>query len=139
VSDFGEGPKQGWYDTGDIVSVDYEGFLTIQGRVKRFAKIGGEMISLVNVEEKLNKLWPDGQHIILNYPDSKKGEQLIALTTLHLTRGEIQEKLKEMGLSDLSIPRKIFHVDKIPLLATGKPDLPQAKEIGQKFLIDTMG
>jgi acyl-[acyl-carrier-protein]-phospholipid O-acyltransferase/long-chain-fatty-acid--[acyl-carrier-protein] ligase len=72
-----EVPKDGWYDTGDIVEIDDEGYVKISGRAKRFAKIAGEMVSLTAVEGILNKLWPDDDHVVVSMPDDKKGEQLI--------------------------------------------------------------
>src|SRR5690606_17058164 len=69
--------QDGWYDTGDIVEIDEEGFLTILGRVKRFAKIAGEMVSLTAVEQVLSTLWPTDHHAVIARPDKQKGEQLI--------------------------------------------------------------
>lgn len=118
-------PEQGWYDTGDIVYVDEEGYIRITGRAKRFAKIGGEMISLTAVELYVKQLWPDYQHATTTLPDPKKGEQIILLTeNPNATRDAIVSFVKDNGLSELSIPRKIIHTSELPVMATGKVNYP---------------
>jgi acyl-[acyl-carrier-protein]-phospholipid O-acyltransferase/long-chain-fatty-acid--[acyl-carrier-protein] ligase len=136
-SSFGESgqAQKGWYDTGDVVSLDPQGFVTILGRIKRFAKIGGEMISLVAIEDRLANLWPDDQHVMVALPDSRKGEQLILLTTGPMTRDEIINQLRAQGLTELNFPRKVMYVDLIPLLATGKTDLRAAKSLAEKCMV----
>ena len=121
---------QGWYDTGDIVNIDNDGFVTILGRVKRFAKIAGEMISLAAVEDFLSKIWPSRNHAVTAIPDSRKGEQLVLVTEEpEITRKILLEHAKGLGLSDLSIPRKIQYIKKLPLLGTGKPDFTAINKI----------
>lgn len=124
----------GWYDTGDIVSVDIQGFVTIKGRAKRFAKIAGEMVSLAAVEEQLQISFPGYGHVVLALPDSRKGEQLIILTTADLKREDIIAQFKKAGLADLMIPRRIFVVDAIPVLPTGKTDFVTAKTMLNKLM-----
>ena len=119
----------GWYDTGDIVSVDALDFVTILGRAKRFAKIAGEMVSLTQVEMLAKECWPDEQHAAVSIPDPKKGEQL-ALATTHpaAERGELLRHAQASGISELLVPR-IFHVvEAIPLLGTGKTDYNQLSQ-----------
>lgn len=114
-------PKDGWYDTGDVVTIDEQGFLTINDRVKRFAKIGGEMISLTAVENIIALLWPEKKHAVLSMPDSRKGEQLILITEYKdATREAIIHYFHEHGIAELSLPRKIKIIDKLFLLGTGK-------------------
>ncbi len=115
----------GWYDTGDIVSVDTEGFVSIRGRMKRFAKISGEMVSLTAVEDALAGAFPQYglrcQTAVITRPDADKGEALICCTTEpKLTAAEIRDAIKGKGLSNLCVPREIVVVKEIPKLGTGK-------------------
>jgi acyl-[acyl-carrier-protein]-phospholipid O-acyltransferase/long-chain-fatty-acid--[acyl-carrier-protein] ligase len=135
ASDWGSGMiEEGWYDTGDIVSIDDHGFVTILGRAKRFAKIGGEMISLVAIEEKLSLKWADFHHIVLSFPDPRKGEQLVLLTTAKISRDDLTSHLKTCGLSELAVPKRIFEVEAVPLLPTGKTDFQGATELAKQLL-----
>lgn len=116
-------PEGGWYDTGDIVAVDENGFISIQGRLKRFAKIGGEMVSLTAVESALQKMWPEGLHAVVSVKDDKKGEKLILFTTQEDAKAEdIVQYFRRQGINELSIPRQIEIVADLPLLGTGKLD-----------------
>ncbi len=119
---------EGWYDTGDIVRVDEDGFISIQGRSKRFAKVSGEMVSLTAVEQLAAQAWPEALHAAVSLPDPKKGEQLVLLTT---RRDATPRALAEAspGVASISLPKKVFVVDKIPLLATGKTDFPEATKL----------
>jgi acyl-[acyl-carrier-protein]-phospholipid O-acyltransferase/long-chain-fatty-acid--[acyl-carrier-protein] ligase len=123
-------PAHGWYDTGDVVAVDESGFVTITGRVKRFAKIAGEMISLAMVENHINKLWPSHQHAVVNMPDAKKGERLILVTTnLNASREDVVSYAKLNQMGEISIPKIILSVKNMPLLGTGKVDYMGVKEL----------
>jgi len=123
-----EPPKEGWYDTGDVIEIDPEGFVAIKGRVKRFAKVGGEMISLTAVENFVSKVWPDFVHGIISQPDPKKGEQLILVTDYaKADRSQLITAAKEKGFGELGLPRTIIHVEKMPLLSTGKVDYQALK------------
>jgi acyl-[acyl-carrier-protein]-phospholipid O-acyltransferase/long-chain-fatty-acid--[acyl-carrier-protein] ligase len=118
-----EPPPDGWYDTGDIVDIDDLGFVTIIGRAKRFCKIAGEMVSLSSIEAILTEAFPDFAHALLSVPDQMRGEQLVLITTApDLDRRKVAEGLKQRGASDMMIPRKIIHVDKLPVLGSGKTD-----------------
>jgi acyl-[acyl-carrier-protein]-phospholipid O-acyltransferase/long-chain-fatty-acid--[acyl-carrier-protein] ligase len=116
-------PAGGWHDTGDIVTIDEEGFVAIKGRAKRFAKIGGEMVSLPAVEGYAAKLWPEGEHAVVTRPDPKKGEQLVLFTT---TKGAEGKALlgwgRENGVTELMLPRDVRVLDALPVLGTGKLD-----------------
>lgn len=115
----------GWYDTGDIVSIDAEGFVTIRGRAKRFAKIGGEMVSLAAVETLATHTWPEAQHAVVTVPDEQKGEQLVLVTTRsNAHRASLLEQAKREGVGEITVPRKILVVKELPLLGTGKTDYP---------------
>jgi acyl-[acyl-carrier-protein]-phospholipid O-acyltransferase/long-chain-fatty-acid--[acyl-carrier-protein] ligase len=123
-------PKDGWYDTGDIIAMDEAGYVTIKGRAKRFAKIGGEMVSLAAVEAYLAALWPSQHHAVISIPDDKKGEQLILVTDYEkASRDAIIRHVRQQGISELSIPRDIKIVRSVPLLATGKVDYPAVRAI----------
>ena len=112
---------KGWYDTGDIVSIDEHGFLHILGRAKRFAKIGGEMVSLAVTEQLATKVWPDATHAAVSVPDDTKGERIILITSQdNATRKELSSHAE--GISELNLPKQIICNDQIPLLASGKID-----------------
>jgi acyl-[acyl-carrier-protein]-phospholipid O-acyltransferase / long-chain-fatty-acid--[acyl-carrier-protein] ligase len=119
-----EPPPEGWHDTGDIVTIDAQGFVTIKGRAKRFAKIGGEMISLAAVEMLAAQLWPDAMSAVATAPDARKGERLVLLTQQKgATRSEFQTFAKQKGASDLMVPAEVVVMEKIPVLGTGKIDM----------------
>ncbi|HEY3757599.1 MAG TPA: MFS transporter [Opitutaceae bacterium] len=112
-----------WYDTGDIASIDDEGFVTLLGRAKRFAKIAGEMVSLAAVEEAVASV-AEGAVAVVSRPHSTKGEELIACAADgKLTLERIRSVVRERGLSDLSVPKRLKVVSPFPLLGSGKPDL----------------
>jgi acyl-[acyl-carrier-protein]-phospholipid O-acyltransferase/long-chain-fatty-acid--[acyl-carrier-protein] ligase len=115
----------GWYDTGDIVNVDAEGYVHILGRLKRFAKVSGEMVSLTAVEDVLVSAFPKyGLKFaiaVVARPDEGKGEKLIAATNeSRLTMDEVRNAIRARGLSNLAVPREIKVIHEIPRLGTGK-------------------
>jgi acyl-[acyl-carrier-protein]-phospholipid O-acyltransferase/long-chain-fatty-acid--[acyl-carrier-protein] ligase len=115
----------GWYDTGDIVRIDDEGYLHILGRLKRFAKVSGEMVSLTAVEEVLAGAFPQyGLKLaiaVISKPDQERGERLIAVTNEpRLRLEELRDVIRRRGLSNLAVPREIVHIREIPRLGTGK-------------------
>jgi acyl-[acyl-carrier-protein]-phospholipid O-acyltransferase/long-chain-fatty-acid--[acyl-carrier-protein] ligase len=116
-------PAEGWHDTGDIVTIDDMGFITIRGRAKRFAKIGGEMVSLPAVEGYAAKVWPEADHAVVTRADARKGEQLVLFTTMKGAKAaELQAWGKANGIAELAIPRDIRVVGELPVLGTGKLD-----------------
>ncbi len=117
-----------WYDTGDIATVDDLGFVTIKGRVSRFAKLAGEMVSLTMVEAAAAELWPDALHVALAQVDELKGERIVLLTTAaSAQRSELAAFLKIKRMSELYLPKELVAVVEIPLLGTGKIDVIAAK------------
>ena len=118
-----EATENNRYDTGDIVTIDQEGFITIQGRAKRFAKIAGEMVSLTAVEALAAAVWPDHMHAAISVPDARKGEQIILPTEKpDADRAALSEHASGEGMSELAVPRTVKSVDTIPVLGTGKID-----------------
>lgn len=116
-------PQDGWHDTGDIVTIDAQGFVTIKGRAKRFAKIGGEMVSLAAIEQLAAELWPKALSAAATEVDPRKGERIVLVTQQSgATRGDFQVFAKSKGAADLMIPAEILVVDSVPLLGSGKLD-----------------
>ncbi|MEK6745448.1 MAG: AMP-binding protein [Pseudomonadota bacterium] len=124
-------PQGEWYDTGDIVEIDENGFITIAGRAKRFAKIAGEMVSLMVPEELALHLFPEVAHAAISAPDDKKGEHIVLYSECAtLTRESLQAAAKEKGIPEIALPKHIIHIAEIPRLGTGKIDYP---ELGRKM------
>jgi acyl-[acyl-carrier-protein]-phospholipid O-acyltransferase/long-chain-fatty-acid--[acyl-carrier-protein] ligase len=118
-----EPPPDGWHDTGDVVEFDEGGWMRILGRVKRFAKIGGEMVSLNAAEALCASVWPDGRHAVIAMPDARKGERLVLVTDrLDASAAPLLAKAQATGVSELAAPRRIVRVPEIPVLGTGKTD-----------------
>ncbi len=120
----------GWHDTGDIVAIDRDGFVAIRGRAKRFAKIGGEMVSLGAVEMLVQSLWPEDHHAVVAVPDKRKGERVVLVTTAeHADAKQLRQFGKKAGAAELMLPDGIVKVPELPLLGSGKTDYPEARRI----------
>jgi acyl-[acyl-carrier-protein]-phospholipid O-acyltransferase/long-chain-fatty-acid--[acyl-carrier-protein] ligase len=125
----------GWHDTGDIVRFDSDGFITILGRAKRFAKLGGEMISLAAIEQLAAACWSEDHHAAISLPDALKGESVILLTTrTNADRSELVVAAEREGLSPLHIPRQVLAVSEIPLLGSGKPNYPAIRQLAEGLI-----
>jgi acyl-[acyl-carrier-protein]-phospholipid O-acyltransferase/long-chain-fatty-acid--[acyl-carrier-protein] ligase len=127
-----QAPQDQWYNTGDIVEIDEDGFVFIKGRVKRFAKVAGEMVSLETVESIANNASPQHQHAATTSPDAQRGENIILYTTdSTLNREQLSASAKTLGSPELAIARKIICVNALPLLGTGKTDYVTLKQMAE--------
>jgi acyl-[acyl-carrier-protein]-phospholipid O-acyltransferase / long-chain-fatty-acid--[acyl-carrier-protein] ligase len=125
-------PAGGWHDTGDIVTVD-DGVVTIRGRAKRFAKVGGEMISLAAIEATIQGLWPDSSHVVVALPDPRKGEQIVLITDRSdADRDVLLAHAREQGFPELWVPKAIL-ISSVPVLGSGKTDYAAAVEMARRL------
>ncbi len=123
-------PEGGWHDSGDIVRIDETGYVEIRGRAKRFAKIGGEMVSLPAVEASAATAFPGFDHAVVTRPDARKGEQLVLFTTDPGATGSgLSAWAKVNGVAELAVPRDVRHVAALPVLGTGKLDYVRMGEM----------
>ncbi len=134
-----EPPAEGWHDTGDIVTIDEEGFVAIKGRAKRFAKVAGEMISLSAVEALASELWPNVPSAVVAVPDARRGERLILVTQQkNATRADFQAFARSQHASDFMVPSDVWTVDKLPMLGSGKVDtLSVAEHVKERLATAT--
>ena len=130
--------QDGWYNTGDIATIDEDGFVRITDRLSRFSKIGGEMVPHINIEDKLQEIagTPEQVFVVTAIPDEKKGERLIVLHTLDdAALKEVLAKFAEADLPALWRPRpdQFRRIEAMPYLGTGKLDLRRVKELGNEL------
>jgi acyl-[acyl-carrier-protein]-phospholipid O-acyltransferase/long-chain-fatty-acid--[acyl-carrier-protein] ligase len=131
--------QEGWYKTGDVGRLDEDGFLFIEGRISRFSKIAGEMVPHLTVEQKIAEaldLHPaqgEGPAVaVVGLPDEKRGESLVALTTVPVAQAELRRRLVALGLPNLWIPKVVKQVASLPILATGKLDLRECQRLAEQ-------
>ena len=116
-------PHQGWYDTGDIVSMDIHGYMTIIGRAKRFAKVAGEMISLARVELWIQELWSEYEHCVCSIACDRKGERLVLVTDYpQADKAAMREYIISVGGTEIMLPHDIIVIEDLPKLGSGKCD-----------------
>lgn len=131
-----EQPGNGWHDSGDIVEIDDEGYVAIRGRLKRFAKVAGEMISLGAVEMLAAGLWPEENHAVVAVPDKRRGERVVLVTTVeNADRDALLAESRKKGMTELMVPNAIVHVADVPILGTGKTDYQGTRALA----IDELG
>jgi acyl-[acyl-carrier-protein]-phospholipid O-acyltransferase/long-chain-fatty-acid--[acyl-carrier-protein] ligase len=128
-----EAPSGGWHDTGDIVTIDEQGFIAIKGRAKRFAKVGGEMISLAAIEALAADLWQDALSAAVNVPDARKGERVLLYTQQKdATRSDFISFARARHASELMVPAEVIFMEKLPLLGSGKVDYMTLTQMGRE-------
>ena len=127
--------QDGWYVTGDIASIDDDGFIRITDRLSRFSKIGGEMVPHIKIEEAVNQILGDSGGVVTAIPDEQKGERLVVLYTCkEVTPDDLWSRLSRTDLPKLWIPKRenCYCVEAIPILGTGKVDLRQVKRMAME-------
>jgi acyl-[acyl-carrier-protein]-phospholipid O-acyltransferase/long-chain-fatty-acid--[acyl-carrier-protein] ligase len=129
-----EPPEDGWHDTGDIVAIDADGFLSIKGRAKRFAKLGGEMVSLAALETLAHQLWPEAVSAAATLPDARKGERIILLTDrADADRAALLAHARASGATEMMVPAEVRIVDSMPLLGSGKIDFAGVQRMAERL------
>lgn len=128
-------PLEGMHDSGDVVAIDKEGFVSIRGRAKRFAKIAGEMVSLGAVELMAQALWPEARHAVVAVPDKRRGERVVLVTAENAASQEaLRQHGKTTGAAEIMLPSDIIKVEEVPALGTGKTDYVSARKLAMERL-----
>ena len=126
--------RQGWYDTGDMGSIDKDGFLWHAGRLKRFVKIGGEMVSLVRVEDVLQKILPENVSCsVVEVPDALKGVKIVAAVTRKVDERKILKQMSEQ-LPNIALPKYFIVIEDLPKMGSGKVDFRTVTDMVQDIL-----
>jgi acyl-[acyl-carrier-protein]-phospholipid O-acyltransferase / long-chain-fatty-acid--[acyl-carrier-protein] ligase len=126
--------RRGWYDTGDMGNIDEDGYLWHVGRLKRFVKVGGEMVSLVKIEDTLEKLLPEDAHCcVVEIPDAMKGARIVAVTTEPVDQKTTLKKLAET-LPAIALPKTFLVMENLPKMGSGKIDFRAITELARKEL-----
>lgn len=127
-----EPPEQGWYDTGDIVQVDDQGFVWIKDRASRFAKIGGEMIAAGVGEALADVVWPDASNAVVVLPDPRRGERLVLVTSrMTATIETLLDAARSQRIPEIMVPRTLIYLERLPRLGTGKIDYPAVRRLAE--------
>jgi acyl-[acyl-carrier-protein]-phospholipid O-acyltransferase/long-chain-fatty-acid--[acyl-carrier-protein] ligase len=129
--------RDSWFKTGDIGRFDEDGFLYIEGRLSRFSKIGGEMVPHEAIEQKIIDLLDlsgtDERIIgIVGVTDEAKGEAVVLLSAVDIDLAQVRDKLRDAGVPNLWIPKRVRRVESIPVLASGKLDLKKCNELANE-------
>jgi acyl-[acyl-carrier-protein]-phospholipid O-acyltransferase/long-chain-fatty-acid--[acyl-carrier-protein] ligase len=125
-------PPEGWHDTGDIVTIE-DGYIHIRGRAKRFAKIGGEMVSLAAIEALASGLWPDNTHVCVSLPDPRRGESLVLVTDKpDADKATLADYARYQGFTELWVPKALLVTQQIPILGSGKVDYAATLEMARE-------
>jgi len=127
--------RDGWFNTGDLGSLSEDGYLTVDGRLRRFSKLAGEMVPHGAIEEAVAKIYgfTDRQPLVVTgRRDAKKGESLIILSEIDLDMESLRTALQQAGVPNLWIPRAMKHIEAVPMLPTGKLDLAKISELANE-------
>jgi acyl-[acyl-carrier-protein]-phospholipid O-acyltransferase/long-chain-fatty-acid--[acyl-carrier-protein] ligase len=126
--------RHGWYDTGDMGNIDADGYLWHVGRLKRFVKVGGEMVSLVKIEDMLEKLLPEDAHCsVVEIPDAIKGARIVAVTTVQVDQKAVMKQMAEQ-LPAIAIPKTFLVMETLPKMGSGKIDFRAITELARQEL-----
>lgn len=126
--------RRGWYDTGDMGNIDEDGYLWHVGRLKRFVKIGGEMVSLVKIEDVLEKFLPEDNYCcVVEIPDATKGAKIVAVLTCPVDEKTVLKQMAE-HLPAIALPKTFLVWETLPKMGSGKIDFRSISEMVREQL-----